>query len=105
MKAMYAFIPKNLFTKGKAICYTDLTKNEPGHFMKKRITKDMFIQEIIHEYPETIHVFKEHNLECMNCQIAEFEDIGHGAKVHHLDPEKLVEELNIIVENKEEESP
>lgn len=73
--------------------------------MAKKITKDMFIQDIIHEHPETIQLFKEHKLECMNCQIAEFEDIGHGAIVHHLDPEKLVEELNSLIEEKEEESP
>ncbi|MDH3976269.1 MAG: DUF1858 domain-containing protein [Deltaproteobacteria bacterium] len=73
--------------------------------MKKRITKDMFIQDIIHEHPETIQVFKEHKLECMNCQIAEFEDIGHGAKVHHLDPEKLVNALNAALEKKDADSP
>jgi len=73
--------------------------------MKKRITRDMFIQDIIHEYPETIQIFRDHNLECMNCQIAEFEDIGHGAKVHHLDPEKLVEKLNSALADEEEDSP
>ena len=73
--------------------------------MKKRITKEMFIQDIIHEYPETIHIFREHKLECMSCQIAEFEDIGHGARVHHLDPEKLVDELNSALAGEEEEGP
>lgn len=65
----------------------------------------MFIQDIIHTYPETVQIFRKHNLECMNCQIAEFEEIGHGAQVHHIDPEKLIEELNSVLEGKEDDSP
>ena len=70
--------------------------------MKKTITKDMFIQNIIHEHPETIQVFKDHKLDCMNCQIAEFEEISHGATVHHLDPDELIEKLNSAISKKEE---
>ena len=73
--------------------------------MKKRITKEMFIQDIINEHPETIQIFRDHNLECMCCQIAEFEDLGHGARVHHLDAEKLVEELNSALADEEEDRP
>ena len=71
--------------------------------MKKTITKDMFIQDIIHTYPETVKIFRDHKLDCMNCQIAEFEEICHGATVHHLDPEKLVEELNSAISRDKEE--
>lgn len=65
--------------------------------MSDLIRKDMFIQEIIMKYPETIKVFREHNLDCMNCQIAEFEEIAHGATVHHIDPDTLVKELNSAI--------
>jgi len=65
--------------------------------MGKQITKDMMIQEIIHNHPETIKVFKAHNLDCMNCQIAEFEEICHGAAVHHINPVILLAELNSVV--------
>lgn len=60
----------------------------------------MFIQDIIQQHPETISVFKEYKLDCMNCQIAEFEEIRHGAKVHHIDPETLVEKLNLVISTK-----
>ena len=72
--------------------------------MKKTITKDMFIQDIIQTHPETIQVFRDHKLDCMNCQIAEFEEIGHGATVHHLDPEDLIKKLNLAISKKEEAS-
>ncbi len=70
--------------------------------MSKKISKEMHIQEIIRQHPETISVFKNHELDCANCQIAEFEEISHGAKVHHIDPDRLVEELNAVIQKKEE---
>jgi len=72
--------------------------------MKKAITKDMFIQDIIHTYPETVQVFRDHKLDCMNCQIAEFEEICHGATVHHLDPNELIKKLNLAISKNEEDS-
>lgn len=72
--------------------------------MKKIITEDMFIQDIIQKHPETIQVFRDHKLDCMNCQIAEFEEICHGATVHHLNPEELIEKLNSAISKKEEGS-
>ncbi len=68
--------------------------------MKNLITEDMFIQEIIQKYPETVKVFKEYNLDCVHCQIAEFEEISHGARVHHITPEELLEKLNSVVSDK-----
>ena len=65
-----------------------------------KITKEMHIQEIIQQHPETIAVFKEYELDCANCQIAEFEEVCHGAKVHHIDPEKLIEKLNSVIKEK-----
>jgi hybrid cluster-associated redox disulfide protein len=65
--------------------------------MNNKITKEMHIQEIIQQHPETISVFKNYELDCANCQIAEFEEISHGAKVHHIDPDRLVEELNAVI--------
>lgn len=65
------------------------------------ITKNMSIQDIIQKYPETLRIFREYDLDCMNCQIAEFEEIGHGAEVHHINPDILVEKLNAAIKEKE----
>jgi len=58
------------------------------------ITRDMTIEDVIRKYPATVEVFRKFGLDCMECQIAAFEAVEHGADVHHVNVEKLVEELN-----------
>lgn len=58
------------------------------------ITRDMTIEEVIRRHPETIPVFKKFGLDCMDCQIAAFEAVEHGAGVHQVDVDLLLEELN-----------
>jgi len=54
----------------------------------------MTIEEVIRKYPATIAVFKKFGLNCMECQIAEFEAVEHGAGVHQVDLAALLAELN-----------
>lgn len=61
------------------------------------ITRNMKIEEICRNYPETIAVFKEFGLDCNECQIAAFEDVEHGASVHKVDIEKLLNKLNAVI--------
>jgi len=61
------------------------------------ITRDMTIEDVIHRYPQTIPVFRRFGLECMECQIASFEAVEHGAGVHKVDVEQLLEELNKVI--------
>jgi len=58
------------------------------------ITREMTIEEVMRKYPETIEVFRRFGLDCMGCQIASVEEVEHGAGVHQVDVEKLMEELN-----------
>lgn len=58
------------------------------------ITKEMTIGEIIRQYPRTLEVFSRFGLDCFECQVADFEKLEHGAGVHRVDVEKLLEELN-----------
>lgn len=58
------------------------------------IDKDMTIGDIIRKHPQTIAVFERYGLDCRDCQIAEFEAVEHGASVHKVDVEKLLQELN-----------
>ncbi len=61
------------------------------------ITRDMKIGEICRKYPETVPVLKRFGLECLECQIAELESLEHGAGVHKVDVDKLLDELNRII--------
>ena len=58
------------------------------------ITREMFIGEIVRLYPETMKVFEKYGLDCFECQIADFEALEHGANVHKVDVDVLLEELN-----------
>jgi hybrid cluster-associated redox disulfide protein len=58
------------------------------------ITKEMTISEILRRHPETLPVFESYGLDCYDCQIAEFEQLEHGASVHKVDIVALVTDLN-----------
>ena len=62
-----------------------------------KITKDMGLIEIVQNYPETIEVFQRYGLGCLGCAAARFENLEAGAKVHGIDPDKMVEDLNAVI--------
>ncbi len=59
-----------------------------------KITKDMGIIDVIQSYPETIEVFQKYGFGCIGCAAARFENLEAGAKVHGIDIDKMVEDLN-----------
>ncbi len=61
------------------------------------ITRDMIIADIIAQRPETLKVFKEFNLDCYECQIADLETLEHGAGVHKINVDDLLASLNSVV--------
>jgi hybrid cluster-associated redox disulfide protein len=69
--------------------------NKKEFFMtEKKITKDMSIVEIVQKYPQTLEVFAKYGLGCIGCAAARFENLEAGAKVHGVDVEKFVDDLN-----------
>jgi len=62
------------------------------------IDKDMTIGDVISRHPQTISVFKKFGLDCNECQMASLEDLEHGAGVHKVNLEELLEELNQVIE-------
>ena len=67
-----------------------------GKIMGK-ITKEMSIIEIVQNYPESLEVFAKYGLGCIGCAAARFENLEAGAKVHGVDPDKMVEEINALI--------
>ena len=61
------------------------------------ITKDMGLLEIVQNHPETIEVFQKYGLGCIGCAAARFENLEAGAKVHGIDIDKMVEDLNAVI--------
>ena len=58
------------------------------------IVKEMTISDSLRRYPQTRPVFERYGLDCYDCQIAEFEQLEHGAGVHKVDLNALLAELN-----------
>jgi hybrid cluster-associated redox disulfide protein len=61
------------------------------------ITKDMLIADIIFKHPETLQVFKQYKLDCYDCQIADLETLEHGAGVHRVDIDDLLDSINRVL--------
>lgn len=61
------------------------------------ISKTMTIGDIIRTYPQTLKVFEKYGLDCRECQVADYEELEHGAGVHKTNLEKLLKELNEII--------
>lgn len=62
------------------------------------ITRDMIIADVIRNHPETLAVFKKYNLDCYECQIADLETLEHGAGVHKVGIDELIDALNRSVD-------
>ncbi len=61
------------------------------------ITKEMTIDEVVTEYPETMMVFMRHGLHCIGCHVSAFESIEEGAMAHGINIDALVSDLNKVV--------
>jgi len=61
------------------------------------ITKEMTIEEVVSQYPETMMVFMRHGLHCVGCHVSAFESIEEGSMAHGIDVDALVEDLNKVV--------
>lgn len=66
--------------------------------MSEKVTKEMSIIEIVQKYPEALPVFAKYGLGCIGCAAARFENLEAGAKVHGVDPEQMVAEINELIE-------
>lgn len=61
------------------------------------ITKEMTIEEVVTQYPETMMVFMRHGLHCVGCHVSAFESIEEGAMAHGINVDALVMDLNKVV--------
>ncbi|HNW26575.1 MAG TPA: DUF1858 domain-containing protein [Candidatus Gastranaerophilaceae bacterium] len=62
-----------------------------------KITKEMGIIDIVQNYPQSLEIFAKYGLGCIGCAAARFENLEAGAKVHGIDPDVMVEEINALI--------
>ncbi|PWB54787.1 MAG: disulfide oxidoreductase [Candidatus Methanoperedenaceae archaeon] len=64
------------------------------------ITKDVKIEDVVTQYPETMMVFMKHGLHCVGCHVSAFESIEDGAIAHGIDVDALVDDLNRVISSR-----
>jgi len=67
--------------------------------MAGKVTKEMNIMDIVQSYPQSIEVFQRYGLGCIGCAAARFENLEAGAKVHGIDPDAMVADINALIED------
>lgn len=66
--------------------------------MSEKITKEMGIIDVVQKYPQTLEVFQKYGLGCIGCAAARFENLEAGAKVHGIDVDDFIKDLNSALE-------
>ena len=65
--------------------------------MSEKVTKDMCIIDIVQKHPEALEVFAKYGMGCIGCAAARFENLEAGAKVHGIDPDQMVADINALI--------
>ncbi len=65
-----------------------------------KISKKDKIGEIVRKHPETVSVCQEYGLGCLGCPAGAMETIEAAAKVHDLDVDSFIEDLNEAIKEK-----
>ena len=61
------------------------------------VTKEMTIKEVLRKYPEATSVFIDYGLHCVACAFAQEETIEEAVKVHQINLEEFLADLNEVV--------
>lgn len=60
-------------------------------------TRDMSIMEALQADPRARDVFTAYGMGCIGCMGVSMESIEEGAKMHGIDPDAVLQELNKLV--------
>lgn len=63
-----------------------------------KVTKEMGIIEIVQAHPESLEIFQKYGMGCIGCAAARFENLEAGARVHGIDPDQMVADINALIE-------
>lgn len=62
-----------------------------------RIDRNMKIEEVVRSYPETIKVFTSYGVACVGCSGASYDNVEVGARIHGIDIDQLLRDLNATI--------
>jgi hybrid cluster-associated redox disulfide protein len=70
--------------------------------MMARFTKKMSILEAVQADPRANDVFESHGMGCTGCMGLSMESIEDGARMHKIDPDALLADLNNLSPTEEQ---
>jgi iron-sulfur cluster assembly protein len=73
---------------------------------QQKITKDMYIGEIIAQYPQVASVVQRYGLHCVGCHVSYHETLEEGALGHGMseeDVQNLVKDMNSVINTPKKE--
>ena len=68
-----------------------------------KVTKETIIEDVLRAHPRAIEVLMKHNMGCVACMGATQESLEQGARMHGIDPEPIVKELNELFGEQDQE--
>jgi hydrid cluster protein-associated redox disulfide domain len=68
----------------------------------EKVNRDMNIMEAVERYPIIAQVLMRYGLGCVGCIISSAETLGEGIAAHGLNPDIIIEEVNMILEKQGE---
>ena len=69
----------------------------------EKVDKDMNIMEAVERFPIIAQVLMRYGLGCVGCIISSAETLGEGIAAHGLNPDIMIEEVNMILEKQQEQ--
>lgn len=69
----------------------------------ERVTGDMNIMEAVERFPIIAQVLMRYGLGCVGCIISSAETLEEGIAAHGLNPDIIIEEVNMILEKQQQE--
>ena len=67
----------------------------------EKVTADMNIMEAVEKYPIIAQVLMRYGLGCVGCIISSAETLGEGIAANGLNPDIILEEVNMILEKQQ----
>ncbi len=61
---------------------------------KTMITKEMTIADILRENKEAVNILRNNGMHCIGCPSSQVESLEEACKIHSMDVETVLEQLN-----------
>lgn len=62
------------------------------------ITLDLYMDEILDQWPVTIKLFLEYHMACVGCSMSSYDTLGDALNAYNLPQEAVLQTLNELVQ-------